>query len=101
MTMQDDRDQAMYTNVILEEMRAQFRASGEQVESLGTKLDSLETKVGSLETKVGSLETKVGSIEAEMRLGFRVVEGRLARIETHLGLNGSPPPGRKRTPRKR
>lgn len=69
------------TDVLLEDIRHQFKAFGEGLTGVGEGIERLEMKVNRLETKVDRLDLRV--VDVESRLGQ--VESRLGQVEFRLG----------------
>jgi outer membrane murein-binding lipoprotein Lpp len=76
-------------------LEARMDQIGVKVDSIDIKVDVLDRRVNALEGKVGALEGKVGALEGKVDALSVDTKQRLERIETHLGLNGSPKPKRK------
>jgi chromosome segregation ATPase len=73
-----------------EQVAIQVAVLDAKVNALETRVNALETRVNALETRVNALETRVNALETKLDALSADTQHRLQRIETHLGLDGSP-----------
>jgi hypothetical protein len=77
MTMQPDHDAIMQQNVLIEEIRSQFRVLSEKVESVEEKIDRVATELSMFKADVMAFR-----IDTTRRLAK--IENRLARVEDRV-----------------
>lgn len=108
-------DQESRFNVLLENVEIHLRVVAEaqttsaagiarleaRMDEIGVKVDTIDIKVDVLDRRVNALEGKVDALEGKVDALSVDTKQRLERIETHLGLNGSPKPARKPPARKK
>ena len=70
--------------VLLEEVRAQFRAVAEGQQGLAQRLDRLDARMDRLETRMDRLESRVTFLEQTVIAEFAKVNTRLDRLEQRM-----------------